>query len=264
MKKLLLSLLCISIVNCVVSAQSLMPVDSTHVVRLIENTTDIVQNTDSWHGSLNIFVSILAVLSSFFSIVAGVFAFGIWRDRRVSKKLQMAIINDLIRHFFVNKSILLRMQRDNECLGANLSFRKMAVLQDDLNMNRFTIYPRYYRCVHEIEFQARNYNLYCEWLSASYSDFSQDERIACLKDLISRGNRLSAYLDMLKKEIAKTHFCDFFTDITNPKYKSENEIIIESFAHHYTNVFNTNKDAQVEKILYDLVEENINYLDMKL
>lgn len=240
-------------------------VDSISVAQLIENTHAINENTDAWHGVSNVVVSILALLSSIFSIIAGVFAFGIWRERRVSKKLQIAIIDDLIRHFFVNKSILLRVKKEIEKeQDVKLTFRKMAVLQDDLNMNRFTIYPRYYQCVHEIEFQARNYNMYCEWAADNFIHLSNNERVACIDNLISRADRLSNYLDMLKRVIVDSHIRDFFADITNPEYKSENEVIIKAFAHNYTNAMD-NKDRQemVNMILEDLTNEKINYLDLK-
>ena len=266
MKKILLVFL-MSMVCGVVSAQieiSSQPVDSVSVAQLIENTNAINKNTDAWHGVSNVVVTILALLSSVFSIIAGVFAFGIWRDRRVSKKLQIAIIDDLIRHFFVNKSIMLRLLQNLEKSGdVALTFRKMAVLSDDLNMNRFTIYPRYYQFVHEIEFQARNYNMYCEWAAENFKQLSKDEQIECINNLITRANRLSHFLDMLKKVIVESHVRDFFADITNPVYQTEDEVIIKAFKHNYEEAGLLKLDAPqaVDQILNDLVDEKINYLN---
>ena len=261
----ILTLVFVLLANAQVES-STQQVDSVSVAQLIENTHAINENTDAWHGSINVFVSILALLSSVFSIIAGVFAFGIWRDRRVSKKMQLAIIDDLIRHFFVNKSILLRIQKNADNIKeAELTFKKMAVLNDDLNMNRFTIYPRYYKCVHEIEFQARNYNMYCEWIAQQYAHLSKTERLTCIDNLISRAERLTNYLDMLKQVIVESHFKDFFADVVNPIYKCNDEVIIDAFAHNYKdNLPKVSKEEQVAYILNDLVCENINYLDLQI
>lgn len=266
MKKILIITLMLALCG-MAKAQEEVPlqsVDSVSVAQLIENTTAINKNTDAWHGVSNIVVSILALLSSVFSIIAGVFAFGIWRERRVSKKMQIAIIDDLIRHFFVNKSIMLRLQKnlDNN-KEIDLIFRRMAVLEDDLNMNRFTIYPRYYQYVHEIEFQARNYNMYCEWAAVHFAQLSHDEQSACINNLITRADRLSRFLDVLKGVIVDSHVRDFFADIANPQYKSIDKVLINAFVHNYPNGYLNKLDSQqaVEQILTDLAEEKINYLD---
>lgn len=204
MKKHLILVSAFLLVALVVGAQEMVSYSSVDslINAILKQTNDINAHTDSWGESNRIYTG-LTVLASLFSIIAGVAAGAIWWQRHTSRRTQLAIIDDLTRHFLAN---LMRINNvDNDHTPAEIVFRRLAVLSDDLNLNRFTVKTSDYRLVHQIELYTRNYNIHAEWLAVHYDSLSPEKQQEYKTELLHRGFIIAASLDSLRSHIFSSY-----------------------------------------------------------
>lgn len=198
--------------------------DTDRFSEAIRLTEEISHNTNDWYGASNILMSVVTILGVIFGFIALFPLFQIWLDQRRDKAFQTAVMDDLIRHFFVNEIILVALK---ECSDANnhaIDFMKLPVLPEDLNLNRFTTKSETYSALHEIELKMRNYGLHSEWVAQHLSELSHDQFIKECDALIDRGKKITEALDKHKE----THLQGW-----RQPYQNLNEVIKNSYAKDY-------------------------------
>lgn len=186
------------------SAQESIPsISSDSLINAIsDNILAISKHTDSWEKD-NRLITFLAVTASVFSIIAGIAAGAIWFQRYTSKKTQLAIIDDLTRHFIKNAMCIEKV--DTDVTPSEIIFRRCAVLPDDLNLNRFTVKTKDYAFVHRIELSTRNYNIHAEWLAENYDKLSPEKKQYFKTELLNRGGHIATSLNQFRLRIFTFH-----------------------------------------------------------
>ena len=191
----------------------------------LRNIQDIANNTNDWHGFGNILMSLLAVSGILAAWLALFPLMQIRKEQTRSKSFQTAVMDDLIRHFFVNSCILKAIQQHTGKRNFELDFLKLGVLSEDLNLNRFTINPVQYRVLHEIELCMRNYGLHGQWAAKHCNELTHKQLEACCAELIERGEYIIEKLDNNKKNHLKGN---------RIVYRSFDEVIKDSYPKYIT------------------------------
>lgn len=79
--------------------------DANHVTELTGIVKEINQNTDSWHG-MNILFTLISFIAALVTIMGLVMVVYAIVKNKCSNRCQQKIIEDLLRHFFINNAIL--------------------------------------------------------------------------------------------------------------------------------------------------------------
>lgn len=205
--------------------------DPTFLNQVFKSIQDIAHNTNDWYGFGNIITSFVAITAGVCTWVAVYPLFQIRNEQTRSKSFQTAVMDDLIRHFFVNSCILKAIQQQAGKRDFELDFLKLEVLSEDLNLNRFTISPVQYRVLHQIELSMRNYGIHGQWAAKHCNEFTPEQLQTCCAELLERGDKIIAKLDSHKKNHLKAYrtFDEVIKDsyqkyITDPNAKASPEL----------------------------------------
>lgn len=210
----------------------------------IRLTEQISHNTDDWYGTSNTVMSVITILGVIFGFIALFPLFQIWLDQRRDKAFQTAVMDDLIRHFFVNEIILEALKERADIHSHAIDFMKLPVLPEDLNLNRFTTKSKTYSALHEIELKMRNYGLHSEWVAQHLSELSHDQLIKECDTLIDRGKGITKLLD----EHKKAHLQGW-----RQPYEDLNKVIKDSYAAKYLK--KSEKERPASEELTNLIRE---------
>lgn len=140
--------------------------DKSTIRQIATRVVDIASNTTpSWVGMS---ADVITIVSGFVGTLAIVTIWWEFRKNQLSLGCQYSILQDLFRHFYRNKVVLVAMLRDWKEKGYD-SVRpsedillKTQTLPEDLNFSRFAVSDECYSRMHEIELNLRNYNIVAE------------------------------------------------------------------------------------------------------
>lgn len=180
-------------------SNQLLDIDSVYVSQALNRIQEIADNTNDWCGFANIFMSCVAISGIVAAWIALYPLRQIQKNQTRTKSFQIAVMDDLIRHFFINDCILRTIQQEYGKRNFEVDFLKLKVLPDDLNLNRFTTDAVQYKVLHNIEILMRNYGIHSEWTSKHCNEFTKQQLISSCQVLIERGKEIIEKLDDNKK-----------------------------------------------------------------
>ena len=157
----------------------LLYLQSQKLDSLINQVQSISQHTDAWGDNLSYFLTSLTVLASLATIfgLSGLL-YEFKKDSKkntISLKRQKLIVQDLIRHIFINAAIMevVRIKMaDNwgKLHPVEGTFSKFCVLDTDLQLDRIEIKDNLYTEQHNLSFLLRNYNIHSTLLEKHFND----------------------------------------------------------------------------------------------
>lgn len=153
-----------------------------------------------------ILFNFISFLASFVTI-GGVLSLGYYFLRKkVSKECQKKILLDLIRHIFVNCSIVeivrIKIQRAGVFMRpVDGVFQRFTFLDNDMDLGRFSVTSRNFEKIHSACLSMRNYNISAD-VAEKYltmSDIPLKMRIRNLDEVFDRGVKVTKKLIELGK-----------------------------------------------------------------
>ncbi len=138
---------------------------------------------------------IIAVITIFSAVLALFSIYGVLKELRRDKILQkskVALFEDLIRHFWINNVItsIVRdeLEKDSTAIPEEGIFRRMHVLDTDLDFNGMQIVSRPSPFAHQCELKMRNYNVSTESTYKAICDeqVPLETKLCMLDDLMFR------------------------------------------------------------------------------
>ena len=177
---------------------SLILADNIHALdSILSQVTLINYNTDGTLGWTPYFegVAFAASIVTIFGI------FGVWKwynDSKISRKQKINILEDIIRHLFVNIAIVEILRDKLEKIGYSYGypdegiFRRLAFLPEDCNFHRLSDDADMYGTMHEMELLMRNYGVSAEVACTHFinPDIDEQTRKDNLEDLVQRSVKL--------------------------------------------------------------------------
>ena len=143
-----------------------------HMIPLFFTLPCWLENLHRWFSQEE---PLLSAISSIVTILGVVAVFVYYRKVRISRNCRRKIILDLTRHLFVNCAIVeatrLCMQRSG---GAERpvdgTFLRFAFLEDDTNLERFSLTSKSFDLIHELNLFMRNYNIAAGVAESHFAD----------------------------------------------------------------------------------------------
>lgn len=143
----------------------------------------------------------ISFLASIVTIAGFVSIFFYYKKIKISKECQQKIINDLIRHFFINCVIIeiIRARLEKEKFAVRPTdgvFSRFAVLDTDMCLDRFSVNSRNFEMIHEISLLFRNYNIVAGVAEKQFADdrIPNELKIQVLNDLFFRAVKATKLL----------------------------------------------------------------------
>lgn len=153
---------------------TLLQADSTTIRQIATRVVDIASNTTP--SVWDIVLGIATVASAVFGALV-FYSIKLEFDKnRLSLGCQSSILQDLFRHLYRNKVVLMAMLRDWKEKGydnvrpSEDILLKTQTLPEDLNFSRFAISNDCYPRMHEIELLLRNYNVVAQTAAEHLKD----------------------------------------------------------------------------------------------
>lgn len=174
-----------------------------HMIPLFFTLPCWLENLHRWFSQEE---PLLSAISSIVTILGVVAVFVYYRKVRISRNCRRKIILDLTRHLFVNCAIVeatrLCMQRSG---GAERpvdgTFLRFAFLEDDTNLERFSLTSKSFDLIHELNLFMRNYNIAAGVAESHFADpaYPVELKARDLDDLFSRAVKITlCLLDLAK------------------------------------------------------------------
>lgn len=191
---------------------SLILADNIHALdSILSQVTLINYNTDGTLGWTPYFegVAFAASIVTIFGI------FGVWKwynDSKISRKQKINILEDIIRHLFVNIAIVEILRDKLEKIGYSYGypdegiFRRLAFLPEDCNFHRLSDDADMYGTMHEMELLMRNYGVSAEVACTHFinPDIDEQTRKDNLEDLVQRSVKLIYETEKLTRYFKKS------------------------------------------------------------
>lgn len=103
--------------------------DANHVTELTGIVKEINQNTDSWHG-MNILFTLISFIAALVTIMGLVMVVYAIVKNKCSNRCQQKIIEDLLRHFFINNQFWRQFELERKTIRSYVQLMAyLAVLQ---------------------------------------------------------------------------------------------------------------------------------------
>ena len=209
---------------------------SQQLESLLRTTSDISHNTDAWDG----FVSGAMTLITLFAALATIAGLFLVRNeilrRRYTKKRQSLIIKDMIRHLFVNATIMEALDIKSQgkwdtVHPAEGVLTRFSFLESDFLLGGIQVEDEQFVKLHSLSVFLRNYNIVVEIAERNFQkqSVSVEEKESEIIDIWKRTERLvkellelgiSANLLSSQKAAEETEL------FIKSYYKTENESII--------------------------------------
>ena len=180
----------------------LLYLQSEKLDSLLEQVQSISKHTDAWGDNLSYFLTSLTVLASLatiFGLLGLLYEFK--KDSKkhtISLDLQKLIVQDLIRHIFVNAAIMevvrIKMAGNwGKFHPVEGTFSKFCFLDTDLQLDRIKIKDCFYKKQHNLSFLLRNYNIHSTLLEKHFNDplYNSEEIKKELDELWNRTEEIS-------------------------------------------------------------------------
>lgn len=178
---------------------------------LLKTANDISRHTNAWGGAIPSFITVVTVLAAI-ATLAGLWL--IWveiRQRRYTKARQTLLLKDLIRHLFVNASIMEALQissggKWDKVRPADGVFTRFSILESDFMLDDIRIKDNDFLRLHSLKVFLRNYNISAQVAEKTFKDPSIpiSEKNAEIFDLWKRTRR--AVEELLELGIATKLF----------------------------------------------------------
>lgn len=211
--------------------------DANHVTELTGIVKEINQNTDSWHG-MNILFTLISFIAALVTIMGLVMVVYAIVKNKCSNRCQQKIIEDLLRHFFINNAILetirIRTKDDPELRPIDGVFSRFATLDSDVELGRFSNTAYNYELIHKISLKLRNYNITAKIAEEHFHDKNCPMRVMQLdmEALYSRAVSLTEGLvEMcveLNIKLDKAEFFRYLNSRYGDGYINKDEMIFDN------------------------------------
>lgn len=195
---------------------------------LLQNTRQICSHTDSWHHSatLNIIFGILSVVATVATILGLLAIISEWWKVHRSRGCQRLILQDMIRHLYVNHALteIVRIKMEGKYATHHPEkgvFSRFVFLPEDTDVGRFSMTSRNFDRIHSLGLSLRNYNIACDAAEKHFGKkkVSEQEKKHDLDVLTSRAvgleRRILRLADMLGLDIEP------LDNVVEDKYASE-------------------------------------------
>jgi len=170
---------------------------SQQLEALLRATNDISHNTDAWDGFVSGGMTLITLFAAIATIAGLLLVHNEILRRRYTKKRQSIIIKDMIRHLFVNATIL-------EALGiksqgkwdtvhpAEGIFTRFTFLESDFLLGGIQVNDEQFIKLHSLSVFLRNYNIAAEIAERNFQkrSISIEEKEYEILDIWKRTKRL--------------------------------------------------------------------------
>lgn len=164
---------------------------------ILSQVTLINYNTDGTSGWTPFFNG-AAFIASIVTILGILGVYKWYHDSKISRMQKVRILEDIVRHLFVNIAIIEILRDKLERIGYSYGypdegiFRRLAFLPEDCNFHRLSSDAVLYGTMHEMELLMRNYGISAEVACSHFTDpdIGKQTRKDNLEDLIQRSVKL--------------------------------------------------------------------------
>ncbi|HCS88435.1 MAG TPA: hypothetical protein DIW30_08675 [Bacteroidales bacterium] len=177
---------------------SLISPDNVYAIdSILSQVTLINYNTDGTSGWTPFFNG-AAFIASIVTILGILGVYKWYHDSKISRMQKVRILEDIVRHLFVNIAIIEILRDKLEKKGYSYGypdegiFRRLAFLPEDCNFHRLSSDAALYGTMHEMELLMRNYGISAEVACSHFTDpdIGEQTRKDNLEDLIQRSVKL--------------------------------------------------------------------------
>lgn len=208
-----------------------------NIVQEISKNTDTLAGFSGWVTWFSFVASIITIIG------LGVFMIEV-RKFVVGRKCQKRIIQDLIRHLFINnvisEAIKIRLDESNATIPKGI-LQRYCVLDSDIELQQLSFKAKNYEMLHSIRVKLRNYNISALEAEKHFTSSKslKSIKLSDLDDIMTRSKRISKeliryansrYMRLSEDSIGK-YIYEYYMDSERiPKYeregKMDNSIVI--------------------------------------